>query len=100
MELTYNPQLLHTDIYGRNKGAAGVEPSQMTDEVWDYIFARREYDETIVEISEIPRRTLELLRRSFEYFYPIDVRCSGRDLIPNHLTVSSSEHIHRLHGLY
>ena len=60
----------------------------MTDEVWDYVFARKQWDETIVEVSEIPKRTLELMRRSFEYFYPIDVRSSGRDLIPNHLTVS------------
>lgn len=60
----------------------------MVDQVWDYVFARRDFDESIVEVSKIPKKTLQLLRRSFEYFYPIDVRVSGRDLIPNHLTVS------------
>ncbi|SPO03340.1 probable leucine--tRNA ligase, cytosolic [Cephalotrichum gorgonifer] len=85
--------LLHTDIYGKVKGPANVEAAQMTDEVWDYIFARREWDETIVEISEIPKRTLETMRRSFEYFYPVDIRVSGRDLIPNHLTFCLYNHI-------
>lgn len=61
----------------------------MTDEVWDYAFGRHEWDDSIAEASKIPKRTLETMRRSFEYFYPIDVRVSGRDLIPNHLTVCS-----------
>ncbi|RJE17027.1 Leucyl-tRNA synthetase, partial [Aspergillus sclerotialis] len=26
------------------------------------------------------------MRRSFEYWYPLDLRSSGKDLIPNHLT--------------
>ncbi|PKS07030.1 hypothetical protein jhhlp_005627 [Lomentospora prolificans] len=85
--------LLHTDIYGREKGAANVEASQMIDEVWDYVFARRDYDDSIAEASKIPKQTLHKLRRSFEYFYPIDVRVSGRDLIPNHLTFCIYNHI-------
>ena len=26
------------------------------------------------------------LRQEFQYWYPVDVRVSGKDLIPNHLT--------------
>ena len=29
--------LLHTDIFGTQKGAADVSPEQMTDEIWDYL---------------------------------------------------------------
>lgn len=26
------------------------------------------------------------MKREFEYWYPVDLRCSGKDLIQNHLT--------------
>lgn len=73
--------LLHTDLYGHEKGEANVSVEQMTDEVWDYIFCRREDVE-----SDIPKQTLQRLRREFEYWYPLDIRVSGKDLVPNHLT--------------
>lgn len=57
----------------------------MTDEVWDYVFARRSIDED-VQASKIPKESLDTMRREFEYFYPLDMRVSGKDLIPNHLT--------------
>ena len=36
--------------------------------------------------TTIPQKTLDELRREFEYFYPLDLRCSGKDLVNNHLT--------------
>lgn len=36
--------------------------------------------------TDIPIEHLQRLRREFEYFYPLDVSVSGKDLIPNHLT--------------
>lgn len=32
------------------------------------------------------------MRKSFEYWYPFDLRCSGKDLIKNHLTMSLYNH--------
>ena len=29
---------------------------------------------------------MKKLRQEFQYFYPVDLRCSGKDLVPNHLT--------------
>lgn len=77
---------LHKDIYGSEKGLGGVTPEQMTDEVWDAVFCRRDLSDDVVNSSNIPRETLESMRREFEYFYPLDLRSSGKDLIPNHLT--------------
>lgn len=77
---------LHKDIFGHEKGLGNIAPEQMIDEVWDYIFCRRDLDDTILNGSKIPKETLESMRREFEYFYPLDVRSSGKDLIPNHLT--------------
>ncbi|PHH69050.1 hypothetical protein CDD82_107 [Ophiocordyceps australis] len=77
---------LHKDLFGREKGIGNVGAEQMIDEVWDYVFCRRELSDELVKLSSIPRETLESMRREFEYFYPLDMRSSGKDLIPNHLT--------------
>jgi leucyl-tRNA synthetase len=77
---------LHKDLYGREKGLGNVAPEQLTDEVWDYLFCRRDLGDEILSSSKIPKATLQSMRREFEYFYPLDVRSSGKDLIPNHLT--------------
>ena len=73
--------LLHKDIFGKELGPANVKPEQMTDEVWDYLFCRKESVKT-----DIPQTTLNLMRREFQYWYPHDFRTSGKDLIQNHLT--------------
>jgi len=76
---------LHADIFGKSQGVGKVSPEQMTDEVWDYVFARRELNDEILA-TKIPKETLQSMRREFEYWYPLDLRVSGKDLIPNHLT--------------
>jgi leucyl-tRNA synthetase len=40
----------------------------------------------------VPLEGLEALRNEFNYFYPLDCRHSGRDLIPNHLTFMIFNH--------
>jgi len=65
----------------------------MIDEVWDYVFCRTQLTDDIVKKSGIPKATLEGMRREFEYFYPLDLRVSGKDLIPNHLTFFLYNHI-------
>ena len=77
---------LHSDLFGKTKGIGNIDHEQMIDEVWDYLFCRRDLSDEIMENSKIPKDTLQSMRREFEYFYPLDVRVSGKDLIPNHLT--------------
>ncbi|KAI8935036.1 hypothetical protein NX059_008700 [Plenodomus lindquistii] len=76
--------LLHKDMFGKEPGPLGVTPGQLTDDVWNYVFALRERSD--LPQSDIPKKTLETLRRHFDYWYPLDMRCSGKDLIQNHLT--------------
>lgn len=74
--------LLHSDYYGKEVGPLGIKAEDLTDETFDYIFCRGDSTENI----KIPTEKLNLLRREFEYFYPMDQSISGKDLIPNHLT--------------
>ncbi|CAO3622167.1 unnamed protein product [Cunninghamella echinulata] len=77
--------LLHQgSLNGSTVGPAGISAEQMTDAAWDYIFKLGSYPAD--EANVPPQATLDRLRREYEYFYPLDVRCSGKDLIPNHLT--------------
>ena len=77
---------LHSDIFGTKPGIFNIKPEQMTDEIWDYLFCRRELDEKLLKDCGIKKSELESMRREFEYWYPLDMRISGKDLIPNHLT--------------
>ena len=67
---------------GSKVGPIGIKAEELTDEIWDYILGDAEFPSN----TTIPREKAEVLRREFRYFYPMDLRSSGKDLIPNHLT--------------
>lgn len=54
----------------------------MTLEVWDYIF----FKDAKQPKTNINKVFLDRMRHEFQYWYPVDLRASGKDLIPNHLT--------------
>lgn len=64
-------------------------PEQMTREVWDFIF----FKTSPFPKTNIPKEHLQRLRREFEYWYPVDVRVSGKDLVPNHLSYYLYNHV-------
>ncbi|KAI9292380.1 leucine-tRNA ligase [Neoconidiobolus thromboides FSU 785] len=66
-----------------------ITVNQMTDEVWDYILL----DGPKPQSSSISIEKLDLLKSSLDYFYPLDLRVSGKDLIPNHLTFCIYNHV-------
>jgi leucyl-tRNA synthetase len=54
----------------------------MTPEVWEYVFLKN----TPFPKTSISKKNLTKLKQEFEAFYPVDLRVSGKDLVPNHLT--------------
>ena len=42
--------------------------------------------------GKIPQYKLDKCRESFLYWYPLDLRCSAKDLIKNHLTMALFNH--------
>lgn len=54
----------------------------MSDEVWDYVLGSGPFPKD----ATVAQEKFDILKREFNYFYPMDVRSSGKDLIPNHLT--------------
>lgn len=82
--------LLHTDLFGKEVGPLGIKSEQFTDDVWDYVLGRR--DRGDLPQTDIPKESIQTLRRHFDYWYPLDMRTSGKDLIQNHLTFNLYVH--------
>uniref|UniRef100_H2L846 leucine--tRNA ligase n=1 Tax=Oryzias latipes TaxID=8090 RepID=H2L846_ORYLA len=76
-------------LNGRGDSPLGIKPEQMTREVWDFIF----FKTAPFPKTDIPKEHLQKLRREFEYWYPVDVRVSGKDLVPNHLSYFLYNHV-------
>lgn len=67
----------------------GIKADQMTPEVWDYIF----FKEAQLPTTAIPEEKLRIMKREFNFWYPVDLRVSGKDLVPNHLTYFLYNHV-------
>ncbi|HIQ32652.1 MAG TPA: leucine--tRNA ligase [Methanothermococcus okinawensis] len=70
-----------------------IREEQLLPQLFDYIFYGEGDIEEISKITEIPRELIEEMRREFLYFYPLDWRCSAKDLISNHLTFMIFNHV-------
>lgn len=70
-----------------------LKPENTSDAFFDYIFLNQGDPESISSENKITLDLLEKIKREFEYFYPVNARHSGRDLVPNHLTFFIFNHI-------
>jgi len=70
----------------------GIQPQQLTNEVFDYVFLSIGRASDVAKKAGVDRNVLEAMRKEFMYFYPLDSRHSGRDLVPNHLTFMIFNH--------
>lgn len=70
-----------------------LKPEQLTEELFDYIYLERGNISEISEKTGIPESLIDEMRKEFLYYYPLDWRCSAKDLIPNHLTFMIFNHV-------
>ena len=81
--------LLHQgSLDGSTRGSAALEPSDLTDEAWDHVLLGA----AAPSCPPAALASLGAMRNEFEYWYPLDLRVSGKDLIQNHLTMSLYNH--------
>ncbi len=64
----------------------GIEAGKLDEGFWDYVFLGLGDPGEVAARAGIEVEDLESLRGEFLYWYPLDSRHSGKDLIPNHLT--------------
>ena len=77
------------DINGDSIGPLGIAPGDISDADWDYMFALAD---SVSSESLIGAEHLNRMRNEFLFWYPMDLRVSGKDLITNHLTMSLYNH--------
>ncbi|KAH0629739.1 hypothetical protein JD844_012055 [Phrynosoma platyrhinos] len=77
------------NLRGQGESPLGIRANQMSKEVWDYIF----FKTAPFPATKIPKETLDKLKQEFEFWYPVDLRVSGKDLVPNHLSYYLYNHV-------
>lgn len=66
-----------------------VKPDSLSRQFFDYVLLGKGSE----NIEEISSDIVKKIRKEFLYFYPVDSRHSGRDLVPNHLTFFILNHV-------
>ena len=69
-----------------------VGPDSLTPEVLDYVLLGKGNPASLAKAAKTSERVLKDMRTEFAYWYPVDLRNSGKDLIPNHLTFFAFQH--------
>lgn len=62
----------------------------INNEIWDYIFG---FSENVPKIDSKYLDIIKEMKDEFTYWYPVDVRVSGKDLIANHLIMCLYNHM-------
>ena len=75
------------DPYGKDLGPSGMKPEQCTHDFFEYVFG---FSETVP--AGLDKAVLDNMRKEFRHWYPMNLRCSGKDLIQNHLTMALLNH--------
>ncbi len=70
-----------------------IVAENLGDEFFDYVFLGDGDSKKISLTCKISQDLLENIKNEFQYFYPVNARHSGRDLVPNHLTFFIFNHI-------
>lgn len=74
-----------------NKGE--IHPEQMGYEFFDYVLLEEGDINTVSAKTGMKPELIRKIREDFLYWYPVDLRNSAKELIPNHLTFFLFQHI-------
>jgi leucyl-tRNA synthetase len=78
--------------YVNNKSISD-ETHSINDTFFDYILLGEGNPDKVAKECKVDPFIIEQIRNEFNYFYPVDSRHSGRDLVPNHLTFFIFNHV-------
>jgi leucyl-tRNA synthetase len=76
-----------------NSKAISDDNDNITDAFFDYVLLGRGSADEVAKECKLTAQSVEQIRNEFTYFYPVDSRHSGRDLVPNHLTFFIFNHV-------
>lgn len=73
--------------------AGKINADQLTPELFDYAYYGVGQPNEISTTLNIPLNLLQDIRQEFLYWYPVDLRNSGKDLVGNHLSFFIFHHV-------
>jgi len=80
-------------ILSKHVNQLRLQASQLTDAFFDYVLLGFGEPDQLSDTTGLSSNTLKQIREEFLYFYPVDSRHSGRDLVSNHLTFFIFNHL-------
>ncbi|MCK4952660.1 leucine--tRNA ligase [Candidatus Bathyarchaeota archaeon] len=91
---TLSDSTIYMAFYTINKHIKqhGIKTEQLSGKVFDYIFLEKGNVKKVAEDSGVEPAILEEMRAEFLYWYPVDLRISAKELIPNHLSFFLFQH--------
>ncbi len=79
---------IYMAFYTINHILKDIPEDQIDDELFDYVIYSKDEADIKCDKAQADR-----MRKEFEYWYPVDYRNSGKDLIQNHLTFFIFNHV-------
>ncbi len=70
-----------------------VQPGNLTKEFFDYVLLDKGDVSLAASTSKLSKDMINTMKKEFTYFYPVDSRHSGRDLVQNHLSFFVLNHV-------
>jgi leucyl-tRNA synthetase len=70
-----------------------VRPEQLTFDVLNYIYLGAGDPPEVAARAGLSENILRQMREEFLYWYPVDMRISAKELVPNHLTFYIFQHV-------
>ncbi len=70
-----------------------LKPENLTKEFFDYVLLDKGDITLAVSTSKLSKDVIGMVKKEFLYFYPVDSRHSGRDLVQNHLSFFVLNHV-------
>ena len=92
---TLSDSTIYMAFYTINKHIKehSMSPEQLQPQVFDYIFYGKGSPNALAKKTGIEEQALKSMRSEFLYWYPVDMRNSAKELIPNHLTFFIFQHV-------
>jgi leucyl-tRNA synthetase len=70
-----------------------IDSDKINDDFFDYVFLGKGNAKALAEKLNTETAILEKMKGEFEYWYPFDLRISGKDLVQNHLSFCLFNHV-------
>ena len=74
-----------------------VSSENLTREFFDYVLLDKGDITLAASTSKLSEDVIDTMKKEFKYFYPVDSRHSGRDLVQNHLSFFVLNHVAVFH---